>query len=194
MPPTAVALLACVVQSRVCTIILYPCMAIFRYLHLRAACRYLADMSRVLIGGMDYGQGVRGQAADEADMSAVLDAGCGLVFGFSNSTEVLVPDQSEGPCRTDEQGAAMLARLCRGPEGGAIRADYQSEYSTHARQIVFAQSFVFRTQLSAYGGDGYSLPATLPRRLQCATHSLQFGNHLGLIRTLCACTQPTWSR
>ena len=116
---------------------------------------------------MEYGQGVHGHAADEADMLAVLDSGCGLVFGISNSTEVLLPEQPAGPCRTDEEGAAMLARLCRGtarPGGAAPGLDF----SPRTRRIVLAQSFCFRTQLAAFGGEGYSLPATLPRRLQCA--------------------------
>ena len=115
---------------------------------------------------MDYGQGAEGQAADEADMLVVLEAGCGLVFAFSGSTEVLLSDQPAGPCRTDEEGAAMLARLCCGSNRYCGEA---SEISSlpHASQIVLAQSFFFRTQLAAYGGDGYSLPTTLPGRLQC---------------------------
>ncbi len=124
-------------------------------------------MSRILIGGMEHGQGVQGHAADEADMLAVLESGCGLVFAFSNSAEMLLPEQPAGPCRTDEEGATMLARLCRGTSRSA-KDPQTGDLSPHARQIVLAQCFSFRTQLAAFGGEGYNLPATLPQRLACA--------------------------
>ena len=111
---------------------------------------------RLLLGGMGQGQGEAGLAADERDMVAVAQRGCGLVVSVSGNCEVLaVPEDpaapgAGAPCRTDEQAAMMVGMMC------AVG---------YTHQIVLAQSLQFRTQLAAYGGEGLSLAATFPPRL-----------------------------
>jgi hypothetical protein len=145
---------------------------------------------------MMYGQGLEGQAADETDMLAVLSAGCGLVVAVSNSTEMLLPEQPIGPCRSDEQTAALLLRceerrsFCddaiydesdhlprqardtpreNSIKSGVVRRLCRSGGGgdcARARQIVLAHSFAFRSQLASYGGEGYTLPLTFLERLR----------------------------
>jgi len=104
--------------------------------------------AKVLVAGLAQ----TAEAADggESDMLAVLGQGSTLVVGVPGA-EVLLPEQ-QAPARTEEEAAALVARLC-----------------THAPEnarIVLAQGLSFRTQLASYGGEGLSLPATFPPRLR----------------------------
>ena len=128
--------------------------------------------AKVLVAGLAQ----TAEAADggESDMLAVLGQGSTLVVGVPGA-EVLLPEQ-QAPARTEEEAAALVARLC------AHRPE-------NADRIVLAQGLTFRTQLASYGGEGLSLPTTFPPRLR--RHGLSdSGKTAGLGCVSDGCARP----
>jgi hypothetical protein len=134
---------------------------------------------RLLIAGLGF-------TCDEADVRAVLEAGCMLALALgSGASEVQTRPapaaqggQADGATFSpppppplcvaagDAAVAALVTRVC---EAG------------HSSQVALCHSYLFKTQLAAYGGEGLGLGpflARLPARLDPASRRAMAGGNV----------------